>query len=150
VTTTGAPETLILRLERTLRAPPDAVYRALTDPTLVARWLGPEGSTATVERFDARVGGDFAVRIDFPGGPSVRMTGAYQAVDPPTLLAHTWGMEGSKDPVPQVVTFRLEKAAGGTRLRLTHEGFVDREDYEQNRSGWDHLLDRIASLLAAQ
>lgn len=148
MTQTGAPETLTLRLERTLRAPPDVVYRALTDPALVARWLGPEGSTATVERLDARIGGDFAVRIAFPGGPSVRLTGVYQVMDPPMLLAHTWGMEGSEDPVPQMVTFRLEPAADGTRLHLTHEGFVDRQDYEQNRSGWSDLLDRIETVLA--
>lgn len=146
--TTGTPRTLTLRQVRTLRAPPEIVFQALINPSLVARWLGPEGSTTTVEHMEARVGGQFSVRIDLPGGPTVRMRGIYRTIEPPNALAFTWAMQGSEDPLPQVVTFRLAEDALGTRLHLIHEGFVDRGDLEQNRAGWDHLLDRLDALIA--
>ncbi len=41
------------RLTRTIRATPDAVYRALVDPVAVQTWMVPDGMTSSVERFEA-------------------------------------------------------------------------------------------------
>lgn len=98
----------------------DKVWRALTTPALMARWLGPND-------FRGEVGARFTVG----GAPSSSVMGAANdnatadcevlAMDEGRLLRLGW-REGLVD---SVVTFALEPGeAGGTRLRLTHDGFV--------------------------
>ena len=47
----------VLRLERTLDAPRDIVYRAWTDPVHLAQWWGPEGMSTPNCELDVRPGG---------------------------------------------------------------------------------------------
>ncbi|SON59162.1 hypothetical protein MSIMFI_00644 [Mycobacterium simulans] len=51
------------RTVRHIRAPRAAVYRALVSPDAVAAWRAPNGMTAVVHTFDARVGGRFRVSL---------------------------------------------------------------------------------------
>ena len=48
-----------INLHRVLRAPPERIYRAFTTPTAMAKWIAPNGYTATIQQMDVRVGGSF-------------------------------------------------------------------------------------------
>ncbi len=91
------------------------VWRALTTPALLARWLGPND-------FKGEVGARFSVG----GAPGVANDNAVAtcevlAIEEGRLLRLGW-REGEVD---SVVTFALEPGVdGGVRLRLTHDGFV--------------------------
>ncbi|MDB5472511.1 MAG: ATPase [Caulobacter sp.] len=91
------------------------VWRALTTPALLARWLGPND-------FRAELGAKFSVG----GAPGVANDNAVAdcevlAIEEGRLLRLGW-REGEVD---SVVTFALEPGeGGGVRLRLTHDGFV--------------------------
>ncbi|MEV4776005.1 SRPBCC family protein [Microbacterium sp. LWH12-1.2] len=55
-----------------MNASPERVFRALTDPEALVKWLPPEGMTARFERFDARPGGDYRMvltYVDATGAP---------------------------------------------------------------------------------
>ncbi len=58
------------RVVRRVRAPRDAVYRALLDADAIARWRVPAGMTSHVHRFDGREGGSFRISLsyDAPSG----------------------------------------------------------------------------------
>lgn len=43
------------------------VYRALTDPESVARWLPPEGMSGRVDRYEPRVGGTYRMVLSYDG-----------------------------------------------------------------------------------
>jgi uncharacterized protein YndB with AHSA1/START domain len=61
---------------RHFAAPPEAVYRAHTDPNIVQRWLlGPEGWTMPVCQSDARPGGKFRYEWEHPKKPGFYVTG---------------------------------------------------------------------------
>src|SRR5256884_9285363 len=45
------------RNEKWIKATPEALYRAFTDPAALAVWLAPGDMTGEVHRFDDRVGG---------------------------------------------------------------------------------------------
>jgi hypothetical protein len=47
------------------------------------------------------------------------------------------------------VTIALNPVGEETRVLLTHEGFTDETDRMQNKGGWEHQLERLASLVAA-
>jgi uncharacterized protein YndB with AHSA1/START domain len=46
-----------VRIERTISASPERVYRAWLDPDLVRRWMAPGGFEATQVEIEERVGG---------------------------------------------------------------------------------------------
>ncbi len=49
----------LVRIIREFDAPPEKVFRAHTDPDLVAQWLGPRSTTMRVEHYDCRTGGSY-------------------------------------------------------------------------------------------
>lgn len=141
----GTRPTPALRLSRRLEHSPARVFEALTRAEIYARWMGPEGSTTTIEQLDPEVGGSLALLVDIPAGPTVRITGTYREIEPPRRLVHTWLVEG--DAAETLVTFELTATDPGTLLELTHEGFTDAADREQNEGGWSHQLDRLERAL---
>ncbi len=92
------------------------VWRALTHPDLIGRWLmRPEG-------FAPVVGTRFVLRAE---GAHRGWRGFVEcevlAVEPGRLLRYSW--VGDPDHPPLTVTFSLTDAGSGTRLVLDHEGF---------------------------
>jgi uncharacterized protein YndB with AHSA1/START domain len=135
-------------IDRRIPGTPELVFQALTDPALYARWMGPVGSETQVDEMDVRPGGRLAFRVRFPGGPEFALGGNYQEVDPPRRLVHTWAMAG--DTSTTTVTFDLREEMGQTRILLTHVGFTDRAEIEQNDAGWRHQLDRLEELMSSR
>ncbi len=91
----------------------DKVWRALSEPELLARWLMP------VEGFAPEPGCEFR----FVTKPAPGFDGIVHCVvldvEAPELLRFTW--QGG--PIDTVVTFRLEEVPGGTRLAFEQTGF---------------------------
>ena len=105
----GIPQILT---ERELDAPRELVYRAFTEPDLLAQWLGPRKYTMTVDRYDLRDGGSWRyVHTDEEG--------------------NAWGFHGVFHGEPSldglVQTFEFEGAPGNVQMdTVTFEGRGDR------------------------
>ena len=110
----GEKATLIFR--RLLRHPPEAVWRAITNPEELRQWFL---ATATLE---GRVGG----RVDLVQGPyRAHGTGRVRVWDPPRLLEYDFhGVPGGNLPpgLDGVIRWELVPEAGGTLLVLTFRG----------------------------
>jgi uncharacterized protein YndB with AHSA1/START domain len=121
-----------------LPAPPEEVFRHLTDPAAMIRWMGQH---ATLEPIP---GGAFQVDIN-----GVPVRGEYLEVDPPRRVLVSWGVAGSADMPPGAteVEFTLTPTAAGTRLRLVHRG-LSAGQQEIHAMGWRHFLPRLASAAA--
>ncbi len=77
-------------MSRTFNAPRETVFKALTTPALIQRWLlGPEGWTMPVCEVDLRVGGALRYEWRGPDGNGMGMSGIFREVDPPARLVHT-------------------------------------------------------------
>jgi uncharacterized protein YndB with AHSA1/START domain len=102
------------------------VWRALTDPALLEKWLmRPEG-------FAPEVGTRFRLVAKPQPGWRGFVDCEVLAIDPERQLTFSWvGKEGQR---PMMVTFSLEDDGDGTRFTLDHVGF-------EGLSGW--LLARI-------
>ena len=57
-----------LRITRVFDAPREVVFKAWTDPQLLAQWWGPKGFTNPVCELDARPGGAIRVHMRGPDG----------------------------------------------------------------------------------
>jgi uncharacterized protein YndB with AHSA1/START domain len=121
-----------------LPAPPEEVFRHLTDPAAMTRWMGQHAVLKPVP------GGAFEADIN-----GVPVRGRYLEVDPPRRVLVSWGVAGNEvmPPGATEVEFTLTPIPGGTRLRLVHRGL--RPDQAQlHAAGWQHFLARLASAAA--
>ncbi len=97
---------------RVLRHAPEVVWRAITDPVELKRWL--MCSSATI---DGRTGG----RIAMVSGPAqFQVSGAILAWDPPRIYEHEWTVApGPHMPVGENAIFRYELVPRGEQTQLT-------------------------------
>lgn len=136
---------LVINIDRVLPARPATVWRAITTPELLARWLGPAGSTCTVRALELTLGGELVLDVTIADGPTFGLCGYYEHIDPPRRLVHSWATRG--EDVESTVVWDLEPIGDNTRLTLQHLGLTLPEEVSQNDAGWRHLLDRLERLL---
>jgi uncharacterized protein YndB with AHSA1/START domain len=104
---------------RRFAAPPQAVYRAHTDPNLIQKWLlGPEGWTMPVCVNDPRPGGKIRYEWADGKGHGFYLTGEYIDLRPYSRILHVERMF-LPDPTPdnQVET-RFEPDGTGTLMTM--------------------------------
>jgi len=125
-----------------LRHPPEKVWRALTDPVLLAEWLLP------VIGLELEPGAAFTFKTQPHPGWDGTVHCRMVEIDPPRRLSYTW-VVGDR-VLDTVVTFTLTPTASGTRLSLVQSGF--RPDQKQNlggaRYGWQMMGGKLADVLA--
>ncbi len=139
------------RIEKSIdiAAPPERVWRALTDFEEFGAW------------FRVRLDGPFVVgelssgQITYPGYEHVKWQARVVAMEAPTLFAFTWhpyAVDPDQDysAEPQIrVEFRLEPASEGTRLTVVESGFdalpADRRDeaLRSNTDGWEEQMRNV-------
>ncbi len=120
--TRAATETRSVVVERDLPFPPEKIWRALTEPHLIADWL-MKNDFAPVE------GHRFNLRGDWGGVLDCEVL----TVEPNRSLAYTWNFDDPTNGLTSVVTWTLTPTAAGTRLRMEQAGF--RPDRPQNYGG---------------
>jgi uncharacterized protein YndB with AHSA1/START domain len=94
---------------------PDRVWRALTDPAALADWLMEND-------FVPKLGHKFQFRAKPQPGWRGIVDCEVVALDEPKRLAYTW--QGEVDGPKTMVTWTLEAAPGGTKVKLVHDGFT--------------------------
>jgi len=126
-------ETRTVVVEREFAHPPEKIWRALTQPHLIADWL---------------------MQNDFVLAPGHRFNFSAEwgtldcevlEIEPNATLAYSWCGLG----LESVVTWTLSPSAAGTRLRMEQTGFrADQKlAYHGARAGWPKFLDRLDHLL---
>ena len=136
-------------ITRTLRAPRELVFEAITTPQHFAVWFG----TAAVEvpqetlTMDVRPGGAFRAVMQLPDGNRIDWAGEYQVVEPPSHLAMTLTDQPGDDPGLPVL-FDLEEVDGGTRLTISQDrsDFTD-EQVQATIAGYNAFVDDIERVL---
>jgi len=105
-----------IRIERIFDAPRERVWRAFTDPTLVAQWWG-RGHKLVIERMEVERGGHWRYVEHGPDGVH-GFEGRYREVTPPERLVHTFEWDGMPGYVA-VETVTLEDLGDG-RTRIVN------------------------------
>ncbi|HEY1897511.1 MAG TPA: SRPBCC domain-containing protein [Terracidiphilus sp.] len=128
---------------RRFAAPPEAVYRAHTDPALVQKWmLGPEGWTMPVCQMDPRPGGKIRYEWSNAKGGGFYLTGECLVLDPPHRIVHVERMH-LPDPTPDNhVESTFEPDGGGGTLMTMRMTLPDAETRRQMLStGMEHGME---------
>ncbi len=146
------PEVPLVRITRDFDAPVATVFRAHVDPDLLARWLGPRGSTMTIEHFDCRSGGGYRY-CDRGADYEARFYGSFHEVREDQLIVQTFTFEGMPDGVALEKLMFTDLGEGRTRLVTTSlvDSFADRDAFVASgmesgvREGYVKLDEVLAS-----
>ena len=127
--TTGETRTLVI--EKEFSHPPEKVWRALTQGSLIKEWLMDND-------FQAVVGHKFSFRATPVANWSGVIDSEVLVVEPEKKLSYRWGTLG----VDTAVTWTLAATKTGTLLRMEQSGFGPDQDanYKGAKYGWAKFI----------
>ena len=105
-------------ITREFEAPPERVFRAYTEPELVAQWLGPRRLAMRIDEYDARTGGSYRYVHAEEDGTEYGFRGVFHEVRPAERIVQTFTYEGYPDGV-SLETAIFEDLGGRTRVTTT-------------------------------
>ncbi len=139
---TARSQTESISFEVELDHLPEKVWRALTDPVLLAQWLLP------VVDLKLERGAAFTFKTQPHPGWDGTVNCRMLEIEAGLKLSYTW-VVGDME-INTVVTFMLTPTASGTRLSLVQSGF--KPDQKRNfggaRYGWKLMGGKLVDLLA--
>jgi uncharacterized protein YndB with AHSA1/START domain len=145
-----------VRLQRTIAAAPDRVYRAWLEPDLLARWMAPGALEVTRAEVDERVGGHFRIWHAGPEGDVGGFEAELLELVPGERIVFRWGFVGpdrlAGPTYDSLLTITLRQAPdGATELTLIHERLDELAaalpDIADNVGpGWELALDKLEQL----
>jgi uncharacterized protein YndB with AHSA1/START domain len=129
-----ATETLSVVVEREIAHPPEKIWRALTQPHLIAEWLMKNDFKPVADH-------RFSLQADW-GAVDCRVL----EVEPHRMLSYTWAAYG----LESVVTWTLTPTGTGTHLRMEQAGFRpdQKQAFQGARAGWPRFLANLEQVLA--
>jgi uncharacterized protein YndB with AHSA1/START domain len=137
-------ETLIVR--RLIRATPERLFDAWTEPRHLLQWWGPRDVKCIEAEVDLRVGGAYRLANRRPDGTVVWISGTFSVVERPRVLVYSWSLDvmpGSAEKV--TVTFAAQ--GDQTEVAITHERIRDNAIKEGHAAGWEGCLAKLAEHL---
>ena len=139
-----------LTLTRRLRARPEKVYAAWTEPENLAQWFGPTQVTpgTTQAELDVRVGGRYRISFKNAKGDYNEVSGVYREVVPNERLQFTWAWHSTPER-ESLVTVSIKSEGSGTLLIFRHEQFFDETARDNHQRGWTEFFNNLESYVAA-
>ena len=128
-----ATETRSVVIEREIPHPPEKIWRALTQPHLIAEWLMKND-------FEPVVDHRFRLSADW-GAVDCQVL----MVEPNRTLSYTWAAHG----LESVVTWTLSPKGTGTHLRMEQIGFRpdQQQAYQGAQYGWPKFFANLEQIL---
>ncbi|MDB4986914.1 MAG: yndB [Myxococcaceae bacterium] len=137
---TAKAQSEAIAFEFELQHRPEKVWRALTDPTLLAKWLLP------VMNLKLELGAAFTFAAQPQPGWDGMVNCTFLEIEAQRKLSYAWRV-GAMDTV---VTFTLTPTASGTHLALVQSGFqpTQKQNFGGARYGWKMMGEKLVDLLA--
>ena len=145
---TGVP---FIEFSRELDAPRDLVFRAWTDPELLAQWLGPRRLTMIIDEYDVRDGGRWRYVHRDADGTEYGFHGVFHGTPTPDRMVQTFEFEGAPGHVSldEVVLEDLGGDRTRVRGRSVHQSVEARDAMVQSgmETGLGEGFERLDQVL---
>jgi uncharacterized protein YndB with AHSA1/START domain len=138
--------TAVLIVRRSIRASPERLFDAWTQPKHLKQWWGPKSVECVDAEVDLRVGGSYRIANQFPDGKILWINGEFEIIERPHRLVYTWRVSEAKTAAERVtVTF----AALGeeTEVIVVHERIPTEAMRDMHEQGWAGCLDGLVDYL---
>lgn len=135
-------------LHRVLKATPEKVYRAFTDPAALSFWLPPYGFLGTVHHMDAREGGSYKMSFtNFSTGNAHSFGGNFLELKPNEFIKHTDKFDDPNLPGEMITSIWIKKVSAGTELKVVQENIPSVIPADMCYLGWQESLEKLAKLV---
>ena len=135
-------------LHRVLKATPEKVYRAFTEPNALASWMPPYGYLGVVHNIDVRIGGSYKMSfINFSTGNGHSFGGEFLEVKPNEFLKYSDKFDDPNMAGEMTTSIWLKKVSCGTELKVIQEGIPSVIPPEMCYLGWQESLDKLTKLV---
>lgn len=146
-----------LSITRLIDAPRTKVFRAWTEPELLAQWWGPNGMTTPLCEMQLWAGGLFRTVMRAPDGTEYHNQGVFLEIVTPQRIVFTdafgpgW-VPSNKAFMTAVVTFEDVQGKTQYTARAWHWSEADCKAHEEMGfyQGWGESLDRLVTLVTTQ
>ena len=155
----SATPTRELVIERTIKASPERVFDAFTDPGQLTKWWWPNGFTCPAAEVDLRVGGTYRLAMEWPSSiPAGQqfshfMGGEYYEIERPHRLVMSGRAVNDEqgELFATLIEVTLEARDGSTALTMRQSYFEPMPPPEAMggaEQGWSEQFDKLERLLA--
>jgi uncharacterized protein YndB with AHSA1/START domain len=151
---------MMVRIERTIDAKPQAVYRAWLDPHMVQQWMAPGGLEVTRVEIEERVGGPYRIWQGNAGNEAGGFECELLELVPNQRIVFRWGFVGPERTAgpmfDSVLTVTVQETINGsTLLTLVHERLEELSQAmpdvaEMVGPGWEMVIGRMVDVFEAK
>jgi len=135
-------------LHRVLKASPEKVYRAFTEPNALASWIPPYGFLCVINEMDFRAGGRYKMSfINFSTGKAHSFGGNYLELKQNEFLKYSDKFDEPNLPGEMITSVWLKKVSCGTEIKIIQEGIPSVIPLEMCYLGWQESLDKLKKLV---
>lgn len=146
-------------ITRTFPAGIERLWDAFTTKEDMLKWHSPVGMTNPYVEVDLRVGGNYAITMEYDEtGEQVTVRGVYKVIEKPKKLVYTWKWDGSDMEETEVTVMFYETSGDETLVTLIHAGFSlhptendvkNNWTHESHKQGWTTGFDKLEQLVRA-
>ncbi|MBX7109480.1 MAG: SRPBCC family protein [Chitinophagales bacterium] len=135
-------------LQRVLKASPEKVFRAFSDPVAYASWIPPYGFLCMVHHMDFKVGGSYKMSFrNFTTGHEHSFGGVFLEIKTNEHLKISDKFDDPALPGEMTTTITFNKVSCGTELKVLQEGIPAMIPVEMCYLGWQESLDKLLRLV---
>jgi len=150
------PDTQTIKITRAFSAPRELLFRAYTEPDLLAQWLGPRQYTMTIDRYEARDGGTWRYVHSDEAGNAFGFHGVFHGDPSLDGIVQTFEFEGWPGRVSlETLTFEEQGETTLVRTNAVYQSVADRDAMIESgmeeglNDGYDRLDELVAKLQAS-
>lgn len=137
-----------ISLHRVLKASPEKVFRAFSDPNAYSNWLPPYGYICTVHHMEFKVGGSYKMSFtNFTSGKEESFGGKFLEIKPNEFIKNSDKFDDPNLPGEMTTSIWLKRVLCGTELKILQEGIPAAIPTEMCYLGWQDSLDKLKNLV---
>jgi len=134
-------------VSRSIRAPPDAAYRACTDPESIAQWRVPDSMTGKVDSVD---GATYRMSLTYPDGSMDTYEATFIERVPNERIVERIRFDAADRAGEMTMTTSLRAGDGGTEVSIRYDGLPSSIPAEDNDEGTRQALEKLSRFVISR
>jgi uncharacterized protein YndB with AHSA1/START domain len=135
-------------LHRIIKATPEKVYRAFTEPVALSFWIPPYGFLCVVNQMELKLGGSYRMSfINFSTGNEQSFGGIFLDIKQNEFLKHSDIFDDQNMSGEMTTSVWFRKVSCGTELKIIQDGIPSIIPIEMCYLGWQDSLEKLIKLV---
>jgi uncharacterized protein YndB with AHSA1/START domain len=137
-----------ISLQCILKASPEKVFKAFSDPDAHASWIPPNGFICTIQQMDFIEGGVFKMTFtNFSTGNSHSFGGKFVEIIPNRFIKNTDKFDSPDLTDEMTTSIWFDQVSCGTELKIVQAGIPDAIPPEMCYLGWQESIEKLKKLV---